>query len=110
MFSLQRIRDEFARTRTGGARLPEPERVHELCTTVLGDIAPRERDVVLNRLSRLRRADDLWDLRSALFGLISLHHGETVARERLSEFDTGMASLPGRPAPSWREAWAPTVT
>jgi hypothetical protein len=111
MFSLQRIRDGFARARRGSSRMPEPESVRELCGRLLHDVAQRERDIVLHRLGRLRRADDLWDLRNALFGLISLHHGETVARERLSAFDTGMAALPVRRLPPpRRDAWSVTVS
>ena len=110
MFILQRIRQGFARIRRGASRMPEPDRVRELCARLLHDVAQRERDAVLHRLGRLRRADDLWDLRSALFGLISLHHGETVARERLSQFDAGLAALPARRAPPLRDAWSVTVS
>jgi hypothetical protein len=110
MFSLQRIRDEFTGTRNGASRLPATERVLELCSTLLIDIAPREREGVLQRLGRLRRADDLRDLRSALYGLISLHYGEGVARQRLGAFDAGMAALPVRPAPRRRDAWSATVS
>lgn len=110
MFNLQRIRDEFTRSRNGSGRMPEPEQVRELCSGLLHDIAPREREGVLQRLGRLRRADDVRDLRSALFGLVSLHYGETVARERLTEFDAGMATLPGRAAPPRRSVWSATVS
>lgn len=110
MFSLQRIRDGFAKTLGGASRMPEPDRVRELCTRLLHDVAQPERDGVLHRLGRLRRADDLWDLRSALFGLVSLHHGETVARERLTQFDAAMAALPMRAATPRREAWSATVS
>lgn len=110
MFSLQRIRDEFAKSRNGSSRLPAAESILELCTTLLTDIAPREREAVLQRLGRLRRADDLRDLRSALFGLVSLHFGESVARERLGAFDASMAALPVRAAPRRRDAWSVTVS
>ena len=46
-----------------------------------------ERRPLLQRLERMRRADDLWHLRGALFDVISLFHGETVARERLATLD-----------------------
>ena len=110
MFSLQRIRDEFARARNGAPRLPATELVLELCSTLLADIAPREREAVLQRLGRLRRADDLRDLRSALYGLVSLHFGEGVARERLGAFDAGMTELPVRAAARRRDAWSATVS
>lgn len=110
MFSLQRIRDGFVRTISGAARLPAPESMRDLCAHVLRDVAAHERETVLDRLGRLRRADDLWDLRNALFGLVSLHHGETVARARLGEFDASMARLPARPAPRRRDAWSATVS
>jgi hypothetical protein len=109
MFSLQRIRDGFSRSRNGASRLPCPDRLHDLCSSLMGDIAPREREAVLQRLGRLRRADDVRDLRSALFGLVSQHYGETVARERLGAFDAGMAALPMRPPAPRRDAWAATV-
>jgi hypothetical protein len=110
MFSLQRLRDEFVRTRSSSSRMPAAELVLELCSTLLADIAPRERESVLQRLGRLRRADDLRDLRSALFGVVSVHFGETVARERLSRFDAGMAAMPVRAARSRRDAWSATVS
>lgn len=110
MFSLQDIRDGFARARAGSTRLPEPARVHELCAVLLADIAEPERDAVLRRLGRLRRADDLWDLRNALFGLVSLHHGESVARERLVRFDAGLAERPARKPRASRNVWSPTVS
>ena len=110
MFSLQRFRDGFTRTRNSSSRLPASELVLDLCSTLLADIAPLEREVVLQRLGRLRRADDLRDLRSALFSLVSRQFGETVARARLREFDTSMAALPVRPAPSRRDAWSATVS
>ena len=110
MFSLQRFREEFTRTRNSSSRLPATELVLELCSTLLADIPPGEREGVLQRLGRLRRADDLRDLRSALFSLVSLEFGETVARERLRVFDASMAALPLRAAPSRRDAWSATVS
>ncbi len=110
MFSLQRIRDEFVRTLTGAPRMPAPESMRELCAHVLRDVAAHDREGVLDRLGRLRRADDLWDLRNALFSVVSLNHGETVARARLSEFDAAMARLPARPVRRRRDAWSATVS
>jgi hypothetical protein len=110
MFNLQRLRDEFTRSRSGGSRMPAAELVLELCSKLLVDIGPREREAVLQRLGRLRRADDLRDLRSALFGLVSLQFGEAVARARLDAFDAGMAALPARAAARRRDAWSATVS
>ena len=104
MVRLQRSRDESASPRHGAGRSPEPGKVRELCSSLLGDIAMRERAPVLERLGRLRRASDLGDLRSVLFDLIALHHGEAVAHERLTDFDAGMTLHPPR------DAWSPTVT
>ena len=39
------------------------------------------------RVLRARHLGDLWDLRSQLFGAISLAFGEHVARERLQRLD-----------------------
>lgn len=110
MFNLQRIRNGLIRTLTGTARIPAPEDVRELCAHVLRDVAAQDRDAVLERLGRLRRADDVWDLRNALFGMVSLHHGEGVARARLDEFDARMARLPARPVARRRDAWRATVS
>ena len=89
--------------------MPEPGRVQEVCSLVLIDIASHDRDALLQRLGRLRRADDLWELRNVLFGLVSARHGETVARERLCRFDADIAAAPARRTPR-RNAWSATVS
>lgn len=108
MSSLRRIRN-IVRWCIGGPRMPEPGRVQELCIGLLGDVAAHDRELLLQRLGRLRRADDLWELRNVLFGLVSAHHGESVARERLSRFDADIAASPRRRPPR-RNAWSATVT
>jgi hypothetical protein len=110
MFSLKRIRDDFVRTRKGLPKTPSPEALRELCITLLADIAPLQRESLMDRLPRMRRADDLWNLRSALFDLISLTHGETVARERLAALDAGLAAMPRDATRARRSVWSATVS
>jgi hypothetical protein len=45
---------------------------------------------MLLRLEKMRRADDVWHLRGALFDTISRAHGEAAARERLAFLDEQM--------------------
>ena len=52
-----------------------------LCLELLNDVPEARRQVLLQRLEKLRRADDVWHVRSALFEVISLTHGEQAARE-----------------------------
>jgi hypothetical protein len=110
MFSLQRLRDDFVRSRRGHARTPPAEALRELCATLLADIAPAQREALMQRLGRMRRADDLWDLRSALFDLISRQHGETVARERLVTLDEAIAAIPRSAFRVARDNWSATVS
>jgi hypothetical protein len=79
--------DRFAST--FGTRRPQPDMtvVRNLCGELLADVPSAERDAMLGRLEVLRRADDRWHLRSALFSLVSRFHGESVARERLAQLD-----------------------
>jgi hypothetical protein len=108
MFSLLRLREDFAKTRSG-TRVPDAAQLRALCIKLLADVAPLQREALMDRLPRLRRADDLWDLRSALFSQISLQHGETIARERLAELDAGLAAMP-KQSRSRRDAWSATVS
>ena len=58
-----------------------------LCLELLIDVPEARRQLLLQRLEKMRRADDVWHVRSALFEVISLTHGEQVARERLLVLD-----------------------
>ena len=59
-----------------------------LCLDLIVDLTPSQRAGLTLRIAQAREYDDLWHLRSSLFGAISLEHGERVARERLARFDT----------------------
>jgi hypothetical protein len=70
-------------------RRPTPaiEELRALCDALVADLEPVERRAVHRSLTQARDAQDVWHLRSHLFGLISLRHGEHVARERLQRLD-----------------------
>lgn len=59
----------------------------ELCRAIVADLGADDRLAVDRGLAQVRCLDDVWHLRSRLFGLISLRHGEHVARERLKRLD-----------------------
>ena len=62
------------------------------CVEALADIPGHSRDGVLQRLDRLRRADDVSNLRAALFDLVSRYHGESIARQRIDLLDAKLRS------------------
>ncbi len=61
--------------------------LRELCLTLLVDVPAFDRQTMLERLERLRRSDDVWHLRGALFDTISRVHGESIARTRIAQLD-----------------------
>jgi hypothetical protein len=67
---------------------PNSPEVLDWCEEALADVPERQRHALIVGLGRLRRADDLWQLRASLYGVIAVAHGELVARERLASFDT----------------------
>jgi hypothetical protein len=69
-----------------GPRPCSPE-VRNACSELVADLPEKHRDHLVNGLERMRRADDLWQLRSAMFTAIALTHGEAEAQRRLSTFD-----------------------
>ena len=68
------------------------DKLRELCLVLLADVPTFERSRMLKRLRQMRRADDLWQLRGALFDTISHSHGEATARERIAVLDEQLAS------------------
>jgi hypothetical protein len=58
-----------------------------LCRELVADLGADERRPIELFIDRARCAEDIWHLRSQLFGVISLRHGEHVARERLRRLD-----------------------
>ncbi len=87
MATLQAFRDSI-RTTFGMTRTPpDVATLRELCVGLLDDVPAGDRKIMLHRLGQMRRADDVWHLRSALFDVISRVHGEAVARKRLVTLD-----------------------
>jgi hypothetical protein len=68
------------------------DKLRELCLVLLADVPTFERSRMLKRLRQMRRADDMWQLRGALFDTISHAHGEATARERIAVLDDRLAS------------------
>jgi hypothetical protein len=61
--------------------------VRTLSLALVQDLPDDPRLTLDARILRARDLDELWNLRSQLFGAISLRHGEHVARERLRRLD-----------------------
>ena len=67
---------------------PAPiEGLRELCRALAADLGAVQRLELGLRLAHARCTEDIWHLRSHLFGVISLQYGEHVARERLQRLD-----------------------
>jgi hypothetical protein len=79
------------RSPTPAAR-PNSPVVQNSCRELLADLPERHREHLLGSLARMRRADDLWQLRSAMFTAIAMSHGEAEAQRRLAEFDRRIAA------------------
>ncbi|WP_209384716.1 hypothetical protein [Rhizobacter sp. AJA081-3] len=65
----------------------EVEFLRQLCRSLVQDLPAPQRGPLELRILRSHDRGDLWNLRSHLFGAISLAHGEHVARERLQQLD-----------------------
>lgn len=63
------------------------EFLRQLCRSLVQDLPAEPRCALELRILRARDRTDLWNLRSHLFGAVSLEHGEHVARERLQRLD-----------------------
>ena len=61
-----------------------------LCFSLLGDVPASERKPMLQRVAKMRRVDDLRQLRGALFDTLARCHGEAVASARLAPLDDGL--------------------
>ncbi len=91
MVTLRSLTQKFSSTfglRTGAA---DVNSLRSLCLELLADVPAARRKALLQRLEKMRRADDVWHVRSALFEAISLSHGEQVARDRLAVLDERLA-------------------
>jgi hypothetical protein len=58
-----------------------------LFQTLLADVPPSDRRSMLQRLERMRRADDVLLIRATFFSLVARTHGEAVAHDRLAQLD-----------------------
>jgi len=63
------------------------EALRQLCRCLVEDLPGESRYTLMLRILHARDRDDLWNLRSHLFGAVSLQFGEHVARERLQRLD-----------------------
>lgn len=61
--------------------------LRDLCRELVADLASDQQHALGQCIAHARSAEDIWHLRSRLFGAISLRHGEHVARERLRRLD-----------------------
>jgi hypothetical protein len=90
MVTFRSFRNSFLSTLGLGQAAPDIDALRELCVSLLDDVPAAERQGMLMRLEKMRRADDMWHLRGALFDTISRAHGEAEARERLVILDDQM--------------------
>lgn len=86
MVKFQRLHKTIRPTRT----TPNVAALREMCFTPLADVPASDRKAMLQRIERMHRAENRRHLRSALFDVISLFHGEATARERLAALDEQM--------------------
>ncbi len=87
MVIFDSIRNSFRSTLGPDRVPPDMDALRALCTALLSDVPASDRRFLLQRMGTLRRADDVWHLRSAVFDVIARTHGETVARARLVKLD-----------------------
>jgi len=88
MVTLNDIQQKFLSTLSLRPAAASMTTMREFCAELLADVPPLHSTSMLARLSTMRRASDLWNVRTALFDVIARHHGERVAQERLRELDT----------------------
>ena len=87
MLNLNDLRQRFASSLSTRPAAADMSTMRELCAGLLDDVPHGQHAAMLAKLSTMRRASDLWNLRSALFDVIARHHGEQVAKDRLVELD-----------------------
>jgi len=73
-----------------GHTSPDFETLRSMCHALLDDVPAANRKAMLQRLEKMRRSDDLWHLRGALFDTVARYHGEAIARERLATLDDSL--------------------
>ena len=88
--ALKRVRRLFARlsdTRRSRRRAHDIDGARRLCYELLADVPGAAQQVMLLRLQRTKHVQDVLHLRTAMFDVVSLCHGEVVARQRISLLD-----------------------
>lgn len=75
--------------RTGPAprEVPPIEALREACRGLVADLPDAQREALQRCIARAHDADEVWHLRSHLFGVLSLSFGEHAARQRLKTLD-----------------------
>ena len=73
--------------RPGPMAAPDPIALRDSCFSLLVDVPASDRKAMLQRLNRMRRVDDMAQLRRAMFDVIERFHGEATALERLILLD-----------------------
>lgn len=88
MVTLNNIQQKFPSTLGQRPAAASMSTLREFCDELLADLPPLQRTSMLERLDTLRRASDLWSVRTVLFEVIARHHDERVAQDRLRELDS----------------------
>ena len=99
MFTLNDIQQKFKSTlglRPAAVDMPT---LRTVCAGLLEDVPHGQRASMLAKLSTLRRASDLWHVRSELFEVIARHHGEQLAKDRLLALDDKLLPFVGARTP-----------
>lgn len=93
MATLTDIQQKFRSSLSERPAAADMTMMRTLCARLLSDVPHGECAAMLARLSMLRRASDLWQLRTVLFEVIARHHGEQVAKDRLVALDSELQPL-----------------
>jgi hypothetical protein len=91
MVKMSAFRNSFLSSIGLGKAAPDMEALRGACVASLAGVPASDRKAMLQRLAQMRRRDDVWHLRAALFDTISQAHGESVARERIVQLDAVLA-------------------
>ena len=85
----QALISALSSTRTKARREAElADTMREVCHELIADLDPGQRIALGARIERAGERANLWELRACLFDAIAMHHGEQIARERLSALDS----------------------
>lgn len=67
------------------------ERVRKVCLEVIEDVPAWNKQGLVWRIRNLRRHADVPELKPQMFELVSRHHGEREARNRISRLDSQLS-------------------